>query len=310
MKTKAFILVIITGILWGTSGMFVNYLATFGFSSFQITALRGVVSCLFLWAYALIRDRSLLRVRARELLLFAGIGASLFGTSGFYFWSLQASSISTAVVLMYTAPIYVMLVSVLFLGERFSALKGISLGCMLVGCALVSGIVGGLKFNGIGILMGFLSGISFASYNILTKMAMQKGCRPMSVSLYSFLFMSLIALAVSKPQQILPLLQVAPWKLLAFVVVFGAVTFVIPYTLYTVAMRTLPAGTASSLGIVEPMAATLIGVLVFDETLTWLAAVGIVLILVAVFLLGLAENRERTNTETYKHKMKGNNEYD
>ena len=301
-------LVIITGILWGTSGIFVNYLATFGLSSFQITALRGTVSCLCLWGYALIRDRSLFRVRLQELVLFAGIGAALFGTSGFYFWSLQASSISTAVVLMYTAPIYVMLVSVLFLGERFSALKGISLVCMLAGCVLVSGIVGGMSLNGIGIVMGFLSGISFAAYNVLTKIAMQKKCRPMSVTLYSFLFMTLIAICICKPQHIVPILQKDLFCILAFTVFFGAVTLILPYTLYTVAMRTLPAGTASSLGIVEPMAATLIGVLVFHEELTWLAAIGMVLILLAVFLLGVAENRVQSVEQRNANKEGESNE--
>lgn len=291
MKTKAFILVIITGILWGTSGIFVNHLATFGLTSFQMTALRGLLSCLLLWGWALIRDRSLIRVRWQNLALFALIGASLFGTSGFYFWSLQASSISTAVVLMYTAPIYVMLVSVLFLGERFSALKGVSLGCMLMGCVLVSGLIGGMNLNGVGLAMGFLSGISFAAYNIFTKIAMQKGCRPMSVTLYSFLFMTMIAIAVSKPQQVVPILREDLWEILGWIALFAAITFILPYTLYTVAMRTLPAGTASSLGIVEPMAATLVGVLVFDERLTVLAAMGMILILSAVFLLGVAENR-------------------
>ena len=123
MKARSFLFVILTGILWGTSGIFVNRMATFGLSSFQMTALRGAVSCLGLWGFALIFDRSLLRVRLRQLLLLAAIGASLFGTSGFYFWSLQASSISTAVVLMYTAPVIVMIFSVAFLGEKITKLK-------------------------------------------------------------------------------------------------------------------------------------------------------------------------------------------
>ena len=62
-----------------------------------------------------------------------------------------------------------------------------------------------------------------------------------------------------------------------------------PYVLYTLAMRTLPAGTASALAIVEPMSATVFGFMI-GETLTVFSGIGIVLILLAVFLLGRAES--------------------
>ena len=178
MKRRAFVYIIIAGILWGTSGIFVNALSPHGFSSLQITALRGVVSCLFMGIFVLFHDRKLFRVTFRQFMLFVVIGVSLFGTSSCYYLSMQMTSISTAVVLMYMAPVYVMIWSVLFFGERFSILKLISVVAMLVGCCLVSGIVGGLKFDAVGLLFGILSGISYGAYNIFTKIAMRKKCHP------------------------------------------------------------------------------------------------------------------------------------
>ena len=61
---------------------------------------------------------------------------------------------------------------------------------------------------------------------------------------------------------------------------------------YTKAMRTLPAGTASALGIVEPMAATVFSIAFLDERLSVISVAGIILILLAVFLLGKAEGKE------------------
>lgn len=289
MKTKAFIYVIIAGIAWGTSGIFVNLLAPYGYTSLQMTALRGSVSFLCLSAYLLIRDRKLFRTKPRDFLLFVGIGASLFGTASCYFTSMQMTSISTAVVLMYTAPILVMIFSVAFLGEKLTKIKVISVVSMLAGCCLVSGIIGGLKFHVGGILLGLLSGICYSAYNILTKVAMQKGCHAMTTTVYNSLFMAMIALCVCNPVGIVTNAAQKPLLLVPLMVALGVVTFVLPYFLYTLALKDLPAGTASALSIVEPMAATVFSVVLFREKMSVASVVGVVLILAAVFLLSREE---------------------
>lgn len=289
MKTKAFLLIIAAGVLWGTSGLFVNFLSPYGITSLQMTALRGMVSFLCMLVYVLLRDRKLLRVKWTELLLFAGIGAGIFGTATFYYASMQMTSVATAVVLMYTAPVYVMLFSVLFLKERLTPLKLISLVCMLIGCCLVSGVVGGLKFDLIGIALGILSGISYAAYNLLTKVAMQRGSSPVSATLYGFLAMTLVALCLCDVPSMAGVLSTKPAMMLPLMVLFGVMTCFLPYILYTLSMKTLPAGTAASLAIVEPLAATLFGVFLLNQALDAFSVVGIMLILLAVFLLGKDE---------------------
>ena len=293
MKKKAFIYIISAGVLWGTSGIFVKLLEPYGYTSLQLTALRGVISFLFFLFYALICDKSAFRIRTGQLIFFAGIGLSLFGTAGFYFMSLGATSISTAVVLMYTAPIYVTLFSSLFLGEKFSKSKILSLVMMLCGCFLVSGIVGGLKFNTVGIIYGIISGISFASYNILTKICMQRSYSPISTNLYGAAFMSLIALCFSKPLGIITSTAQKPILLVPAVLTLGVVTFVLPYLFYSLGMKSLPAGTTSALSTIEPLSACLFGIILFKEKLTYFSLLGMMLILLAVILLGLAENKKR-----------------
>lgn len=295
MKTKAFIYIIVAGILWGTSGIFVHYLAPFGFTSLQMTAVRGLVAFICLSLFALIRDRSLFKIKKPiELLVFAGLGVSLFLTASCYYTSMQMTSVSTAVVLMYMSPVYVMIFSVLFMGEKFSKLKLVSVVSMIVGCCLVSGIIGGIKFDLVGILIGFSSGLAYAAYNILVKVAVQRGNRPISVTIYNFLFMTVVAMAVSKPWQIVTTAATAPLKTIPLLIGLGIATSVLPYLLLTLSMRDLPAGTASALSIVEPMAATVFSVVLFDEKLGLVSAVGIVLILAAVFMLGKAEGNEES----------------
>ncbi len=295
MKVKAFIYIILAGVLWGTSGIFSHYLSPYGFTALHITAMRGLVSLLGVLIYALLRDRTLFKVKPKELLIFIGIGVSLFFTSSCYFTAMRMTSVSTAVVLMYSAPIYVTVFSVLFLKERLSALKIVSIIGMLIGCCLVSGIVGGLSLNFVGILIGIASGLAYASYNITTKISMQMGARPVSALIYSFGTMTLIALCVSQPYQIITNTAKAPLIIIPMLLALGVITFILPYLFYTLAMRDIPAGTGSALSIVEPMAATFFSVVMFGEKLDAFSTLGILLILAAVVLLGRAESGKQNS---------------
>lgn len=288
-KMRAFIYIILAGVLWGTSGIFVNILAPYGFSSLQMTAMRAVVSSAALAMYILISNRQLFKTTGRELILFAASGLGLFGTASCYYSAMQKTSIATAVVLMYTAPVIVMIYSVLFFGEKLTRLKAVSVASMLVGCALVSGIIGGMEFDALGIAIAFLSGISYSAYNIFTKMEMRHKSKPLTATFYCFVFMMLICLAVSNPVEIISLSAVKPGLIVPVIIALGILTGVMPYFLYTLALKELPAGTTSALAIIEPMSATVFGIVLFNERLTVQSLCGIILILGAVFLLSRSE---------------------
>ena len=290
MKTKAFIYIILAGVLWGTSGIFVGFLAPYGFTSLQMTSVRATVSFIFMLAYVLITDRSLFRVKPLHLLLFAGAGVSLFLTASLYYHAMQMTSVSTAVMLLYMSPIYITAYSCLFLGEKLTRTKVIAIAAMLVGCALVSGVIGGLRFDAVGMLLGVLSGFTYTAYNVLIKISLQRGTRPVSVTVYSFAIMALISVFVIEPISFFESVSKNPSLTVPLLIGLGICTFIIPYFLYALAMRDLSAGTASALSIVEPMSATLFSVMIFDEKLDPLAIVGIVIILAAIFVIGKSES--------------------
>lgn len=285
MKNRAFAMIIVAGILWGTSGIFVYYLAPFGFSSLHMTFLRALVSAVSLAGYICVHDKCLFKVTPKELLLFACGGLSFFGTAGCYYMSMQVTSVSTAVVLMYTAPVLVMIFSVLFWGERLTPLKAAAIFAMLLGCFLVSGVIGGMRFDLWGIFLGIMSGLSYSVYNIVTKMQMRNGSNPISATFYCFASAALIGLFVSGVQEIPGIIGTRPVLLLFLIAGLGICTCVLPYFLYTLAMKVLPAGTATALGIIEPMAATVFSVVLFKDQMGIFSLIGIILILGATFML-------------------------
>ncbi len=291
MKKMAYVYIILAGMLWGTSGIYVHFLAPMGLSSAQMTCIRGVVAVVILSVYALVRDRKLFKANVKQLLLYALGGVSMYLTGSCYFASMQLTSVSTAVVLMYTAPIIVMVYSVMFLGEKLTPLKTVAVVCMIVGCGFVSGIIGGLKFNLVGIIVGLISGIAYSAYNIVTKIQMKQKCNPVTANIYCFVFVSIIAVVISKPGQIVNVAVQNPVSVL-LMIGCGICTCVLPYFFYTLALKSLPAGTVSAMGVVEPMAATVFSVTLLGEVLDIYSICGIILIVSAVFMLSRTNETE------------------
>ena len=199
MKIKAFVFIIIAGILWGTSPLFVNYLSPRGFSSVELTSVRALVTGVVLGFLILFTKRSKFRASPIDLLLFVLNGAAFVGTASFYFQGIKMTSSATAVVLMYTAPIYVLVFSVIFLGERLTRVKISAIAVMTVGSVLVSGVIKGFAFDPVGILFGLLAGISYGAYNIITKILMRRGADPTTTTFYSFALAAVISFFIATP---------------------------------------------------------------------------------------------------------------
>ena len=287
---RAFVLVIIACVLWGTSGIFVDLLSPYGFTALQMTAVRGVVSTLCMAGFVLIFDRARFRVRRmREIPVFFAMGATLFLTAFCYYQSMRMTSVSTAVVLMYISPIYIMLFSVAVFHEKLGWIKGLSVAGILIGCVFASGIIGGGRFSLPGVLIGLASGVSYAIYNILAKFTVRMGESPITSTLYAFLFMALIAVIPSRPDLIVSRAAENPAVTVPLLVGLGVCTFVLPYFLFNYSLKTLPSGTASAMSIIEPLSASVFSFTLLGEDPDFFSILGIVLILSCVIVLELSE---------------------
>lgn len=289
MKKSALFYIILAGMLWGSSGIFSNLLRPCGFSSIQLTASRGIISGLAMIVYALIFNRGLFRVTGKQLLLHAVAGVTVFCTAFCYYTAIGASSISTAAVLMYTCPAFVMAYSVAFLGEKLNWRKFLCLVAMLAGCMLVSGIVSGLTFSFWGIVWGLASGILYSIYCILSKVEAMNGYSTLTATLYHFATMGLVGLFFLDPPSYVSVVAEKPAFTIPLVIAMGLCTCVIPYFLFSLSLEDIPVGIASALGIVEPVAAVLYGVIFFPdkESLSLPVIIGIVLVLGSCLVIGM-----------------------
>ncbi len=297
MKKLSFISVIVAAMLWGTSGLFVHYLSLYGFSALQVTAIRSTVAALSICIYALLTNKHLFKIKPKMLLLLAASGLSFYGAAACYYASMKMTSVSTAAVLMYTAPVMVMVYSVIFLGEKMSKLKGAAVVLMLVGCCLVSGIVGGLTLNPLGTALALLAAVCYAAYTILSKVEMNAGCHPLTATIYSAIFMALCALIVANPVDIVKTGMANPLPVILLGVGLGLCTFVIPSALFNLAMKRIPAGITSALSIIEPMSATVFGILFLDQVPDIFSFIGIAVIMLSVVFLALEDGDKKEKTK-------------
>lgn len=292
-KSKIYSLYIIAaGVLWGTMGVFVRSLHQYNFTSMQISALRLVAGVIMIAAFAAIKDRRLFRIAVRDICLFVGMGVlSVMFMSWLYFSAIIRISMGAASILLYTAPIWVLVASVLFYKEKFTIRKGIALVLAFGGCVAVSGFSSeGMSVSGV--LFGLGSGVAYALYSIIGKRALQK-YSPITVTLYAFIFGAIATIPVCDP---IDMIRIVAYNINPGVITelfgLGFVTVFAPYLLYTAGLSKTPAGKAAIMASAEPMTATVLGIVVYREALAMWGIFGILMIVGAIVLLNIGQDKQ------------------
>lgn len=278
--------ILAAGTLWGFMGVFVRALASAGISSTGAIMLRCGLAAVMLAVTILIRDRRLFAVRARDCWCFLGTGlCSMLFFTYCYFTSMDYLDLGTAAILLYTAPSIVMVLSRFVFGEKLTGVKLLALGLAFAGCCLVSGVGTDTRLSARGILLGLGSGLGYALYSIFARLAMNRGYGSLTISFYTSLLAAVGAAAVWGGGEA-ALMFVSPYNALLCLAT-AAVTFYLPYLLYTGGLEGVETGRASIMASVEPVVAAGCGMLIFRERLTAGSACGMLLVLGAIVLLNV-----------------------
>ena len=282
------ILIIIAACFWGSMGIFVRHLEAYGFTAIQIVSIRLTLAAVIFSILQIFIDRAGFKIALRDILLFLGLGlGSILFFTICYFSAITIMPLSTAAILLYTSPIWIMLMAAIFFHEKLNAKKLIALALAFAGCVLVSGISGD-GITVVGLLLGLGSGLGYGLYSILGTVALRR-YSPYTVTTWTFIFAACGSWCVCRPADMI--LKFAGAEklplLLGFCVLTALVTAVIPFLTYTLGLRTVEASKAGIIATLEPVVATVIGIVCFGEGLTILSAAGILLVLAAVVVLNI-----------------------
>jgi len=226
-----------------------------------------------------------LRLPGPEILRMLILG--VFGVAAsnyFYYLAVQRTTVATAVILQYTAPVWVLLYMVArgLQSPTWQRIMAVTLA--IVGIMLVIGIfsAGGFRLDGLGVLAALLAAFSFAFYNVGGHSVLARYDHWM-VLLWVTLAASLFWMAVNPP-----------WKIAAahyagsqwlFLLVFSVVSVLAPFSFYFAGLQYLEPTRAVIVSCLEPVFSILIAALTLGERVRPLQALGVLLVLAAIVVV-------------------------
>ena len=288
-RARSYIYILAAAALWGCIGIFFKLLTAAGLDAMQSVAVRVVLSAVIYTVWLLATNRKALKIRLRDFPLFIGTGiCSLVFFNWCYFNAIERSGISVAVVLLYTAPIFVMLMSAAVFRERITKLKVIALIITFAGCVLVTGALsGGSRIGLSALLFGLGSGFGYALYSIFGKLALRRYTSE-TVTAYSFIVGAVGILPLIRFREVCAALSTPGGATGA--VCIAVLCCILPYILYTAGLSGVEPGRASMMATLEPVVGSVLGMAVYREEITAAKIIGVLLVVGAICLLSVGGN--------------------
>lgn len=267
-------------------GVFTRQLTLWGFSAGNAVFIRGLGAAVLLGITMLFKDRASFKINPRHIWCFLGTGVCsqmLFSTA--YTMTLELTSFAVAAILLYTAPAFVMIMSIILFGEKFTRRKLVALVLAFSGCCLVSGITEGeLNITTTGLALGLFAGFGYALYSIFARYAFLRGYGNMTINFYTSLFSTIsagIIFGFANPLT----LATSSLEIFGFCILFALVLYYIPYLFYTYGLSNTENSKASIMASIEPVVATLLGVVIYKEELSFVCICGVTLVMLAIITL-------------------------
>ena len=262
-----------------------------GLESAQLSAFRieGAFICLLI--AALFVSRKQLKFKKNEILPLIGYG--FFGvamTQFLYFVAIKRIEVGVALIIEYTAPIFVALYVRFVMKKEVSKRVWFSLLLALIGLSLITQVWTGSKLDPFGVLCAFGAAIALAIYFIggeplaakrdsiaLTTLSMGVGAIFwMIVQPWWTLPWSLLSNPVTLPHSLgtIPLAII-----IGYIIFFGTV---MPFWLYFIAFKYLDSKKAAIFGLLEPVGASIVALFLLGESFIGIQILGGALVLIGV----------------------------
>jgi len=291
-KRLSYFLMGVAAVCWGTSGTMTVLAIDNGATANQVAVFAAIFSALILLPLIRAFDKGSLRVRRKDLLpllVFGTLTGAVFSLA--WYNCVDLTSVTTALILLYTYPSIVTIASVFLLGEKMTVAKGVALPLTFIGCVLVAEAydLENIEVNIVGIALGLYTGVAAAAYYLWTKVWLREYSSN-TVALYLAMFTVPGVVLLSGAGG----LAVASLPLEAWVLIFliGLVPGTIGFVLSMVALRHIEASKASIVASIEPVAGVAIAVVAIAEKVSMLQMVGVALVVSGVVLLRFAHREE------------------
>lgn len=285
-------MIFIAVFFWGGSASLAKYLFTTRFDTVIISQTRTTLSFILLAGFFLMVNRSVFRIHLSDLHRFALIGVIGVAVTNYaYYFTVQESTVATAILIQYTAPALVTLYAVVVSKEeRFNGVKMVSLVLALAGCYLaVSGGSGrDLSLKGWSLLSGLTSSVCYA-YMLLAGKSILRKYSVWTMLIYAFGFAGILWLFFNPPWAIAT--KGYTWDDWGILWLFAIVSILIPHGMFSLSLKLLEASTVAIATTLEPVIAIVVAYFALGETLNSVQMLGGVSVIAALLLLQLNQRR-------------------
>ena len=272
-------------VLWGISATAAKALFTYNLDTILVVQARVTVSFVFLFLFAVSVRRDILCVDWRDLWKFALLGCiGVAGTNFTYYFTIKESTVATAILIQYTAPLLVMGYEVWNGQERFTVPKLFVAALSLLGCFLAVGgyDAGVLKITPLALLTGVGSTIGFAFLTIFTRDVLRTQS-VWTMTFYSIGFATLFWLVINPPWNIAA--QITGTDVILPLVFLAVFSLLIPHSLFFAGLRGVAPSRAIITSTLEPVVAISSAAFFLGEFLQPLQILGAVVVIGAIVVL-------------------------
>jgi DME family drug/metabolite transporter len=295
---RGYTIALITTVIWSTTGIFVGYLyQMYAVPPLVLTFWRdGLVAALLIIILLIMRP-VLLKTSPSSIRFFILHGVVLAFFNAIWIYSVKLNGAAVGTVLGYSTPAFTALLSHWLLKESLTWRKGLAVVMCLFGCVLVSGAadLSAWQVKPTGIVIGLISGLFFAFYNLFGRSASKRGYYPWTTMVYTFtvagiclFFMNGIGLTLSSYTEVVGSGNLF-WlgkDMKAWCILFlSALPALGGYGLYMVSLTYLPSSVASLIVSLEPAITAVLAYLLLGEVLSVIQIAGSMMILAGVIFL-------------------------
>ncbi len=297
-------LYVIASVLFALNGTVAKSILLTGIDPARLSQVRVTGAFLLLLLFVAITRPQALRLSKKEipiLLAYGILGVAM--TQYLYFVALTYLPVSVALLIEFTAPVMIALWFRFAWKEPTKRTVWIALGMALAGLALVAQIWLGFTLNAAGVIAALGAAIALSIFYILgdKQMRVENPRDPISLTMWGFAAASLFW-AITQPWWSFPWealsgnteplsdanISFPIWIMAFWMILFGTV---ITFSLVLTSMKHLRASQASTVGLTEPLFATMIAWVLLGEALNAIQVLGGALILLGVFVAERARLR-------------------
>mgnify|MGYP000905527334 CR=1 FL=1 len=278
--------ILLAGVCFGSLGIFGKLFIKAGLEAGTVLSIRFLFASSILGMCFLVlkitKKIDLFKVSKSQFvvcILLGVVGYAVF--SSLYFISFKYLSVGISAMLLFTFPVFVFLGSVVVFKHPFDKRVGIALLIALFGMFLL--LKDGFEVkNAIGVYAGVGAAMTYAVYVMLSD-RFQKNIHPLTSSFYVMLSAGICLAIMQRPtleQFVGP--EFIHLQLFLGLSIVGTIA---PLSLFLAGLQRIPGPQASILVMIEPITATLLAFLFFNEVMSALQLIGIGLVVLADILI-------------------------